>query len=90
MTITTKMLESIIESINKSLGYEIEPYSKRDGKFKANPNTYYIGKAYGGFRIEQMVNEGGGWRDISDRGTKKECYTYLRGMRRAIRELQVD
>ena len=49
MTITTKMLENIIESINKSLGYEIEPYSKRDGKFKANPNTYYIGKAYGGF-----------------------------------------
>ena len=77
---TSKQLTHKIRQVNEILGYPL--------KAKANVNTYYIGKAYGGYRIEQISNEGGGCRDISDRGTKRECYIFANGMLEALRSVK--
>jgi len=39
-----------------------------------------LGGAYGGYRIEAE----GGARDISPRGTKRECYTFICAMLRGV------
>ena len=63
-----------------------EPYTKTDGKYKANIGNYHLDGAYGGYKLAQMVNEGGGIRDILRCGytTKKDLYqlmnAYLNGV----------
>tara|TARA_R100000458_G_scaffold17985_1_gene15600 strand:+ start:254 stop:523 length:270 start_codon:yes stop_codon:yes gene_type:complete len=86
MRITTKMLDYKIDQLNSILGFPKEPYTFNGSKLKTNYNTYYIAKAYGGYRVEQMC-KGGGSRDITERGTKKECYLYLKGMLEGIQAI---
>ena len=89
--ITQKLLQSKIDQINEILGYPLRAYElTEDFKTKANVNTYYIGQAYGGYRIEQMVNDGGGCKDITGRGTKRECYIFAQGMLEALRKEKPD
>jgi hypothetical protein len=54
-----------------------EPYRKVDGKLISNVGCYYISQQLGGWRLEQMCPSGGS-RDISQRGTKREIYRFLR------------
>ena len=100
MKITNKDLENKLKKVNSFLKFEEEPWSTNEfdnKKYKAtyefdnkkykvvaNIGTYYIGKAYGGYRIEQITNKRGGCRNISKRGTKKECYNFLEGMLEGI------
>ena len=84
--ITKPMLQSRIDSINSLLGYHTNPFFTANGRLKCYVGTFYIGKAYGGYRIEQMMNEDGGCRDISDRGTKRECYNYAKGIIEGIKQ----
>ncbi len=43
-------------------------------------DTYLLDFAYGGFRLVQMVqkSKGGGQRNITQRGTKSECYQVMK------------
>ena len=89
MRITNKDLENKLKKVNSFLKFEEEPWStyefdNKEYKVFANIGTYYIGQAYGGYRIEQITNKGGGCRNISKRGTKKECYNFLEGMLEGI------
>ena len=68
-------LYAVLERINHIAGKNPEPWTKQeDGKFKANVGTYVLDWAYGGVRLSQLTSEGGGERDITGRGTKKETY----------------
>ena len=73
---TLKQLEHKVKILNLARGFKTETmeWDKTKGQFVSNPNVYYIGKAYGGYRLEQICNEGGGSRDITHRTTKKELY----------------
>lgn len=76
MTVTKKQLESAIARLNDALGLPQEPYAeKRDanGSPVANAGVYYLAGAYGGTRVEQMC-KGGGSRDVTRLGTKRETY----------------
>jgi len=56
-----------------------EPYQKErapDGRLIANAGTYYIGGAYGGYRLERMA-ESGGASDISPRLSKRELADWI-------------
>jgi len=76
--ITKKTLQSRIDLLNETLGYNIEAWTKcANGRYRANPNTYVLGCAYGGYRLEQICNDGGGARDISPRGTARETYDFI-------------
>ena len=68
-------LKKLVEELNTIKGYAVKPYDiDFNGEFTANVGTYYIGQAYGGYRLEQICNTSGGARDVGMRGTKKEVY----------------
>ena len=58
--ITDKHLEALCERINKVTGSPLAPWSKVDGKLKANVGNYHIDHAYGGVNLNRMSNESGG------------------------------
>jgi len=79
MKITKEMLERRVALLNDMTGAEREPYQKeRDsrGGLIVNVGTYYIGGAYGGYRLERMA-KGGGASDISPRLSKPALYDWL-------------
>ena len=76
--ITMKMLAEGVNALNTKLGYPTE-YSKA-GHPICKSGHFYIGQAYGGYRLEQLTNKGGGARDISPRGTKREVWAYVTAM----------
>ena len=79
--ITRKHLDYVVDAINMRAGTPPRPWSDRDanGKITANVGNYHIGSAYGGWRLEQMMNEGGGIRNVFGIGyvPKRELYGLL-------------
>tara|TARA_R100000995_G_C3412442_1_gene90020 strand:+ start:307 stop:585 length:279 start_codon:yes stop_codon:yes gene_type:complete len=78
--INKKELEYLVDQINTDTNNPLEPYTKdKEGKFKSNPGNYHLGFAYGGVKLLQMVNEGGGVRDHLHTGytTKRKLYVAL-------------
>lgn len=78
-------LYAVLNRINRAAGKNLEAWTKHeDGKYKANIGTYVLDWAYGGVRLSQLTSEGGGERDITGRGTKRETYhrmhAFLRGL----------
>ena len=76
--ITMKHLESIVGRINSVLDMPETPYAaQRDerGGLVANAGNYHLDCAYGGYRLVRVC-QGGGTRDISPRGTKRETYVF--------------
>lgn len=83
--ITIKHLRHVVALLNDAAGAAREPYTRDDeGRFRANVGTFTIDRAYGGFRLERIVTEGGGARDISPRGTAREVYEFINGMLEGI------
>jgi len=82
--ITMAMLERKVMDLNIATNSPQKPYTKReDGKgFTANVGNYHISGAYGGWKVERMVNPGGGITNPSGLDTgfvsKRECYENLR------------
>lgn len=73
--ITEAHLKAEVEWLNKMTGNPTYPYTRDDsGQLKANIGNYHISHAYGGVCLHQMVNEGGGVRDIFNCGhiTKRD------------------
>jgi len=73
--ITIKHLEAKLDYLNKLTGNDPKPYrTDEHGKLRANIGNFHLYQAYGGVNVHQMVNEGGGVRDIFHCGciTKRE------------------
>ena len=80
--ITKAMLLSRIDALNDALDLPRQPYAAaRDanGCLQSNDGTFVLDWAYGGVRLSRMC-AGGGERDISGRGTVRECYTFIHAM----------
>jgi len=90
MGTTVRELEQWVFLINVRLGQKENPWNfdSITKKATANVGTYYIDKAYGGYRLEKITNKGGGCAVISYRSTKKELGLYLRGMVEGLRALK--
>jgi len=87
--ITDGDLEQLVRVINKTMGFDLEPYGKDEaGKFKQNPKVYVLDHAYGGVALDQNMPDRGrgshGVRDILGRGTKRELYDKLSAFLRGI------
>lgn len=66
MRTTQKDLENVVTRINRIAGTPATYSDKQpDGKFKANIGHYHLDGAYGGWKLSQVVNEGGGIRNIT-------------------------
>ena len=89
MRITLKDLESIIDRLNKVTDNPLKPYvlDETSGKYLSQAGNYHLAGAYGGYELQQMVNEGGGTTSPLNTGytTKKALYyaidNYLRGVK---------
>ena len=82
--ITMGMLEREVAKLNSLTNSPSTPYSKREnGKgYEANVGNYHIAGAYGGWKVERMVNPGGGITHPTGLDTgfvsKRKCYENLR------------
>ena len=59
--ITIRDLEGMVSRLNRLTGQIDAAYTRGDdGKLRANVGSYTLSGAYGGWELEQIVNEGGG------------------------------
>jgi|TARA_R100000482_G_C5042163_1_gene108840 hypothetical protein len=73
--ITKENLQNVLDRINQATGHKLEAWTQDEtGRYRANVGTYVLDWAYGGVALSQLTNEGGGERDITGRGTKRETY----------------
>lgn len=85
MRINEKMLESLCDSINTIKNTPITPYSRDNGKFKANIGNYHLYFAYGSVALHKMTNEGGGVSEIFGLTTKRDLYNQLHAFLKGAR-----
>lgn len=81
MRVTIKHLQGLVDSINQATGNKLEVY----GPEGANIGTYHLDGAYGGYKLVQTMNRGGGIREITYGFLpKSQVYdldsAYLRGL----------
>ncbi len=63
--ITLAHLRAIVDRINRTTGSPMEPYTLHaDGHYRAQPGCYHLSRAYGGYCLHRMANDGGGVRDV--------------------------
>lgn len=68
-------LENVLFHINDVTGNKPEAWTQNEeGKWSANVGTYVLDWAYGGVQLAQLTSEGGGERNITGRGSKRETY----------------
>lgn len=79
MRVSIVRLRNLVEHLNKITGSPSEYGERVDGRFKANVGHFMIGQAYGGYRLERVVNDGGAIDVISrdGYGTKRELDRFL-------------
>ena len=76
MRITEKDLNAVVNRLNSVTG-QPKTYGIKNGKeFKTNIGHYCLDAAYGGWKLVQVVNEGGGIKEITQSGftSKKNLY----------------
>lgn len=78
MRITIKQLEQQIDYLNELTNNPLKPYGNKG----ANIGCYYLAGAYGGYQLQQIVNEGGGCRTLLNTGytTKKNLYNNINSL----------
>ena len=77
--ITQKDLEYLVKRINEATNSPETSYQTTSKGYKGNIGNYHLDYAYGGVKLVQMVNYGGGIREISRGGfgTKRELYNWM-------------
>lgn len=84
--VTEKDLQAIVDRINRMMGTPMAPYAKADAlngkggaRMVAQIGNYHLDHAYGGVQLCQMVNDGGGVRDVLYSGhvPKRELQTAM-------------
>lgn len=89
--ITMRDLEATVRRINTICGTPQAPYCKIEARGETMPRyvaqigCYHMSGAYGGYALHQMVNDGGGVRDIfGGHLPKRELYermhAFIRGL----------
>jgi len=76
--ITEKMIEHLVERINKLAGKPLTLCSEVDGNRVWNPGHYHLNSAYGGHKLVQLCDEGKGIHSITHGYvSKRELYNQL-------------
>jgi hypothetical protein len=91
MKITKSDIDGVVKRLNILTKASLEPYTRaEDGKFHSNIGTYYVGGAYGGWKLERIVSDSGACSDPLRLGyvTKKELYNLIWAYIHGIEEAQ--
>ena len=87
MRVTKEQLENQVLLLNEFTGQNKEMFSE-DG-MDGNIGHYYIDYSYGGVKLEQIVNNSGACREITNyRLTKRELYYVLHSMNNLLRNIK--
>lgn len=79
--VTNELIDGMLERLNRALDRPIVPYHKgTDGVYRAQSGNFHIGKAYGGFQLQEMVSDSGGIRTYGGYGTRREIVDRINGM----------
>ena len=80
--ITEKMLQAKVDYLNRVTNNPGTPWTRNgDGKLTANIGNYHIDGAYGGVRLVQHMNKGGGINVILDGfAPKRELFNEIKAM----------
>lgn len=88
MRITKRDLDGAVDRLNVLAGYpEGTPLWTRDadGKNRATIGMYLLSGAYGGWKLEQIVSDGGGVRSITHGYLpKREVYNMIHAYREGM------
>lgn len=90
MAITKRELDAVVGRINALMNRPTEPYVKvvaQDGAVThaAQIGNFHLSGAYGGYALHEMVNQGGGVRDVfSGHMPKRELYERMHAFIRGI------
>jgi len=90
-------LNGAVRGLNRIAGFSEEEanaplYTRgEDGQTRAMVGRYTLQGAYGGWQLQQVVNEGGGVRAITQGyGTKREVYHLIHAYREGLAAGQSD
>jgi len=90
-------LNGAVRGLNRIAGFSEDEcdaplYTRgEDGKTRAMVGRYTLAGAYGGWQLQQVINEGGGVRAItSGYGTKREVYHLINAYREGLAAGQSD
>ena len=84
--ITVKHLRAKIDTLNDLIGFPREPYGRDEkGQLGASIGTFVLDQANGGYRLCQIVSNGGAERDLTLRGTARETYEAISGVITGVR-----
>ena len=73
--ITKSQLEYRVKLLNELFGQRTEAWTRGlDGQYSANPGTFVLDCAYGGYRLSRICNGSGGEHDLTARGAARETY----------------
>ena len=89
-------LTGLVDRLNRTVGAELKAYreatevEKAAGFYSvANPGTFYLEGAYGGHKLVQVINYGGGVRDVLYCGyvSKRELYHLIAALLKGLGEI---
>ena len=90
--VTLNDLQAVIDRLNRETGSRMQPYAPdADGRQRAQIGNYHLSRAYGGYALHRMVNEGGGVSSplstghIPARDLMNRMHAYLLGLDAARR-----
>ncbi len=75
---TIKTLRQLIDRLNEATGNPTQVWTTVDGRNRAHVGCYVLDAAYGGYRLCQIVSEGGGERDLTPRTGAREQADLIR------------
>lgn len=87
---TQRDLDGAVRGLNIMAGFTAEEadaplYTREGGEYRAMVGRYTLQGAYGGWQVQQIINEGGGVRAItSGYGTKREVYHLIHAYREGM------
>ena len=87
---TQRDLDGAVRGLNIMAGFTAEEadaplYAREGGGHRAMVGRYTLAGAYGGWQLQQVINEGGGVRAITQGyGTKREVYHLIHAYREGM------
>lgn len=81
--ITLSDINAVIARINRETNSPAEPYSQDSaGRLVGNIGNYHLSRAYGGYCLHRMANDGGGVHDVFSCGhvPPRELYNLMHAL----------
>ena len=85
MTRTTiKTLRSMVDSLNELTGNPTQVWKREGNRNVAHVGAFILDACYGGYRLSQIVSDGGGEHDLTPLLPAGQCANAIRAFERGL------